>query len=65
MFYRLESAYKLAVNSVEYKKLERLNIALGHFNAFKKYFQDSEFYAEAERMNQEMQTELQKFNTKS
>jgi outer membrane protein assembly factor BamD len=65
MFYRLESAYKLAVNSVQYKKLERLNIALGHFNAFKKYFQDSEFYAEAERMNQEMQTELQKFNTKS
>ncbi len=65
MFYRLESAYKLGVNSVDYKKVERLNIALGHFNAFKKYFSDSEFYAEAERMNQEIQTELQKFNTKS
>ncbi|MGM5471040.1 outer membrane protein assembly factor BamD [Flavobacteriaceae bacterium LMO-SS05] len=65
MYYRLESAYKLAVNSVEYKKMERLNIALGHFNAFKKYFSDSELFAEADRMNQEMQTELQKFNTKS
>jgi outer membrane protein assembly factor BamD len=65
MFYRLESAHKLAVNSVAYKKEERLNIALGYFNAFKRYYADSEFIEEAERMNQEIQTELQKINTKS
>lgn len=65
MYYRLETAQKLAMNSVEYKKEERLNKALGYFNAFKKYFSDSEFFTEAERMNQEIQTELQKYNTKS
>ena len=65
MFYRLESAHKLAVNSVAYKKEERLNIALGYFNAFKRYYADSEFIEDAERMNQEIQTELQKINTKS
>jgi outer membrane protein assembly factor BamD len=65
MFYRLESAHKLAVNSVEFKKEGRLNIALGYFNAFKRYYQNSELFSEAERMNQEIQTELEKFNTKS
>lgn len=65
MFYRLESAHKLAINSVEYKKEERLNVALGYFNAFQRYYSNSEFYPAAEQMNQEIQTELQKFNTKS
>ena len=65
MYYRLESAHKLAVNSVEYRKKERLNIALGYFNAFKKYYPESEFYSEAEQMGQEIGTELEKYNTKS
>jgi outer membrane protein assembly factor BamD len=65
MFYRLESAHKLAVNSVEYRKQERLNIAIGYFNTFKRYYSDSKYYPDAERMNQEMQTELEKFNIKS
>ncbi|RIA10011.1 Beta-barrel assembly machine subunit BamD [Flavobacteriaceae bacterium MAR_2010_72] len=65
MFYRLESAHKLAVNSVEYKKEERLGVAMGYYNTFKRYYSNSEFYTEAERMGQEMQTELEKFNTKS
>lgn len=65
MFYRLESAHKLAVNSVEYRKKERLNIALGFFNAFKKYYPESEFNSQANQMGQEIETELEKFNTKS
>lgn len=65
MYYRLESAHKLAVNSVEYKKLDRLKVALGYFNAFKKYYPNSEFSADVERMGQEIDTEMQKFNTKS
>lgn len=65
MYYRLESAHKLAVNSIEYKKLDRLKIASGYFNAFKKYYPNSEFSADVERMGQEIDTEMQKFNTKS
>ena len=65
MYYRLETAQKLALNSVEYKKEERLNTALGYFNTFKKYFPQSEFITEAEQVNQDVQNELQKYNTKS
>jgi outer membrane protein assembly factor BamD len=65
MYYRLETAQKLALNSVEYKKEERLNTALGYFNTFKKYFSESQFFAEAERVNQDVQNELHKYNTKS
>lgn len=65
MYYRLETAQKLALNSVEYKKEERLNTALGYFNTFKKYFPESQFIGEAERVNQDVQNELQKYNTKS
>jgi len=65
MFYRLESAHKLAINSVPNKKEERLNIAMGYYNAFKRYYANSEFYPEAEQMGQEMEIELNKINTKS
>ena len=65
MYYRFESAQKLAVNSVEYKKEERLNIALGYYNAFKKYYPESEFGADAERLGQEIETQLLKYNSKS
>ena len=65
MFYRLQSAYKLAVNSVEWKKKERLNTAVGYFNTFERYYKDSDLYPQAEEMNKDMQNKLQKFNTKS
>lgn len=65
MFYRFESAQKLAVNSIEYKKEERLNIALGYYKTFKKYYPESEFIADAERLGQELESQLLKYNTKS
>lgn len=65
MFYRFESAQKLAVNSIEYKKEERLNTALGYYKAFKKYYPESEFIADVERLGQEIETQLLKYNTKS
>ena len=65
MFYRLESAHKLAINSIERRKEERLNAALGYFNTFKKYYSNSELYPQAEQMGQEIETELKKFTTKS
>ncbi|MFK7783252.1 outer membrane protein assembly factor BamD [Psychroserpens sp.] len=65
MFYRLDSAYKLAINSIKQKKEKRLNIALGYYNTFYKYYPNSERTDEVSKMNEEMQTQLQQFNTKS
>ena len=65
MFYRLDSAYKLAINSVLDKKKERLSIAESYYNTFHKYYPNSERTDEVAKMNEEMQTQLQQFNTKS
>lgn len=59
MFYRLDSAYKLAVNSVEYKKEERINNAIDYYDSFKSRFADSEYIEQADKMNVEL-IELQK-----
>ncbi len=58
MFYRLDSAYNLALNSVEYKKEERIENAIAFYNTFKKRYASSEFIEKADEMNTEL-TELQ------
>lgn len=65
MFYRLDSAYTLAVNSVEHKKEKRLEQAIGYYNSFIKNYPDSKHAETAKEMNKEMQAQLQLFNTKS
>lgn len=59
MFYRLDSAYNLAVNSVEYKKEERVKNAIAFYDTFKKRFASSEFIEKADKMNAELK-ELEK-----
>ena len=49
MFYRLDSAYKLAINSVPWKKEERLKSAITYFNSFKRVYTNSEHMREANR----------------
>ncbi len=65
MFYRLDSAYRLGINSVNYKKRLRLEIAKGFYDTFKKFYPNSEFIAEADQMNTEMTTAMQQFDTKN
>ena len=65
MFYRLDSAYKLAINSMAYKQEARLNTAINYYNAFKKAYANSTHIIEANRMNDEMQAAIQKYITKS
>ncbi|WP_323787827.1 outer membrane protein assembly factor BamD [Psychroserpens sp.] len=65
MFYRLDSSFKLAINSIRNKKEQRLAIAMGYYNTFIKYYPNSERTDEVAKMNEEMQTQLQQFNTKS
>ena len=65
LFYRLDAAYNLAILSVDYLKEERINEALGYYNSLKKSFPNSEYLEDATRMQQELQQELNTFNTKS
>ena len=65
MFYRLDSAHKLAINSVERKREARLKAAIGYFNTFKKAYPESEHFQEAQQMNDELQAAIQTYNTKS
>ena len=65
MFYRLDSAYKLAINSVPRKKEERIEIAITYFNSFKKSYANSEYIAEANKMHEDLNGLLQEYNTKS
>lgn len=65
LFYRLDSAYHLAILSVEYLKEERLKEALTYYESLKKSFPNSKYLDEATRMKEELQNELNTFTTKS
>ncbi len=55
---RLESSYRLAIKSVPSLVQERLLIAKGHYNTFKKYYGDSDLAKEADKINQEIEERL-------
>jgi len=65
MFYRLDSAYKLAINSVTSKKETRIESAITYYNTFKKSYLDSEFIDQANKMMEELNGFLQEISTKS
>ena len=48
LYYRFDSAYKLAVNSVVWRQKERIENAVSYFNSFKNTYNDSEFLDEME-----------------
>jgi len=48
MYYRFDSAYKLAINSVVWKQKERIENAVSYFNSFKNSYNDSELMDEME-----------------
>lgn len=65
MYYRFDSAYRLAINSVEYKRGDRLNTAIKYYESFNKAYPESQFSAEATRMNTELRTAIQHYTIKS
>lgn len=72
LFYRLDAAYKLAINSLEYKRgtlvplrKPRLEQAKEYFNVFKKAYANSEYLAEAEEMATTLDEEIQTYSAKS
>lgn len=65
LFYRFDSAYKLAVNSVEYKMEERLTDAKAYYDQLLKSYPETEFKEDGDKMIEEINELLQNFNTKS
>lgn len=65
LFYRFDSAYKLAINSVEYKKKARLEQAKEYYTTFKQAYSNSEFVETADVMATELDKELETYSAKS
>lgn len=65
LYIKFDSAYHLAINSVSYKKQERLENAKTYYNSFKKSYANSKFIAQADKMIVEIENELKNYNTKS
>ncbi len=58
-FYRrLESAYKLAINSIPILVQERLREADGHYNNFIKYYKDSDLAPDALKIHQDIESRI-------
>lgn len=63
MFYRFDAAYNLAVNSIEQLKKERIEDALGYYNAFKKAYPSSGHMDDAKQRESELQEQLKLYST--
>ncbi|MCL6295967.1 outer membrane protein assembly factor BamD [Jejuia spongiicola] len=65
LFYRFDSAYKLGINSVEYKKEARLKTAKEYYEAFKKKYTNSKHIEAIDNMAIEIDETLKNYSTKS
>ena len=54
LYFRFDSAYKLAVNSVVWRQQERIENVVSYFNSFKNNFKESEFLEEMESKMSEL-----------
>ncbi len=61
LYYRFDSAYQLAINSVESKKLERLNYAKSTYQSFIKHNAQSAYKEKTDSMIAALELELQKY----
>ena len=64
MFYRFDSAYELAINSIETKKEDRVNNAITLYNTFAGRYQESKYIEEANRKNEELLKLQEQYNNK-
>ncbi|WP_395067317.1 outer membrane protein assembly factor BamD [Flavobacterium sp.] len=62
LFYKLDSAYQLAINSVPEKMEERLNTAKAAYNNFTKFSSDSKYKEKASGMIAKIDKDLQQFS---
>ena len=63
LFYRFDAAYNLGTKSIKRLKEERLKTAMSYFETLKKAYPNSEYLSDAEKMNAELQEELNTITT--
>lgn len=62
LYYKLDSAYKLAVNSVPQKMEERLNSAKAAYNSLIKFSADTKYRTKADAMLARIEKDLQQYS---
>lgn len=62
LYYKFESAYLLAIQSVPSKMEERLNVAKASYNSLMKFKPDTEYKKKADEMLAQIDVELKKYN---
>jgi len=62
LYYRLDSAYNLAINSISSKMEERLVTAKAAYNALIKFKADTKYRSEADNMLARIETDLKQFS---
>ncbi|MNK33950.1 outer membrane biogenesis protein BamD [compost metagenome] len=62
LYYKFDSSYQLAINSVDKKMKERLDAAKANYNALVKFKPDTKYKEQADKMAAKIDTELQKFS---
>lgn len=62
LFYKLDSAYNLAINSVPAKMEDRLKAAKAAYNSLMKFKSDSEFKAKADEMLARIEKDLKQYS---
>jgi len=62
MFYKYDSSYQLAMNSIPQLMQERLVAAKANYNALVKYKADTKYKEQADEMHAKLDTELQKYS---
>lgn len=62
LYYKFDSSYQLAINSVDKKMRERLDVAKANYNALVKFKPDTKYKEKADKMAEKIDTELQKFS---
>jgi len=65
LFYKFDSAYKLAVNSVKWKQNERTEKALKYYRSLMRYFPKTKYLAQTQLMHEELQNIKNNTTTKS
>ena len=64
-FYKLDSSFKIAINSVERKKVIRLNAAKINADKFKKDYPNSKFIENVNAMYVELEEQLKNYSNKA
>lgn len=65
LFYKFDSAYKLAVNSVKWKQNERTEKALKYYRSLMRYFPETKYLVQTQLMHEKLQNIKNNTTTKS